>query len=92
MVAEIEDYYDFDFTRPQGSFSYYAGIVQIGHEAGHRPKGEVFHTVTEINFSYTENTGDLVNGGPPISFFNENGYIEDGVFVTTGGGVGGGNE
>jgi hypothetical protein len=67
-------------------------LVKQVDEAGHRPKGEVFHTVTEIDFSYSESTGDLVHGGPPVSFFNDNGYIENGLFVTTGGGGGGGNE
>ena len=92
MVAEIEDYYDFDFTRGTGKFSNHAAIIQIGHETGGRPGGNIFHTVTEINLSYNESTGNLINGGPPVEFFNENGYIEDGVFVTTGGGGGGGSE
>ena len=97
MQAVIEDYYDFDYTRAIGTFSNRAATIQIGREIPPRPAGKIFHTLTDINFSYNESTGDLINGGvtnggPPIPFFNANGYIQDGNFITTGGAGGGGNE
>jgi hypothetical protein len=97
MQAVIEDYYDFDFTRPDNSFSKRAATIEIARELNSRQAGRVFHTLTYVDFSYDESTGELinenvVNGSPPIPFFNDNGYIQDGGFVTTGGAGGTGNE
>lgn len=50
------------------------------------------HSDVDVNVTYTEST-TLPYGPPPIQFFNDNGYIENGAVKTpsgTGGGTGGG--
>jgi len=82
ITAEIEDIYDFDFTRAPNSASRRGAIVQIGWEAAARPTGRIFHTITEIDVTY--------NAPAPIDFFNQTAFIRDGNFVTADTAPGGG--
>ena len=91
ISAIIEDIYDFDYTRHIGTLSHSASVVQIGWEKPGRTGGRIFHSNVDVDVTYTSST-TYPDRPPPIQFFNDNGYLEDGLVKTpTGsGGSGGG--